>query len=52
MQGKSMIFGAKPGLERVGQGWKRLEKVWPGGMRGGRILRFAEADKDFGVRIG
>ena len=36
---------------RLGQGWRRLEKVRPGGRRGGRMLRFAEADTDFGFRI-
>ena len=36
------------GLEMVGKGWKRLERPRPGGRRGGRMLRFAEADTDFG----
>ena len=41
MQGKVMDLAAK---RRLGQGWSGLVGVRPGGMRGGRILRFAEAD--------
>ena len=33
---------------RSGKGWKRLDGPWPGGMCGRRMLRFAEADTDFG----
>ena len=40
-----MVLGAK----RVRpSGGEAVEKRWPGGMRDGRILRFAEADTDFG----
>ena len=40
-----MIFGAKRRLGEVRVG---LDGVRPGGMRDGRMLRFAEADTDFG----
>ena len=36
----------KGGLDKVGQGRKRLANPRPGGMRDGRILRFAEAGTD------
>ena len=41
-----MVLAAK---RRLGQAWTSMEKRWPGGMRDGRILRFAEADTDYGV---
>ena len=41
IDGKLCVKGARS--DKVGQGWIRLEKVRPGGMRDGRILRFAEA---------
>ena len=40
-----MDLAAKGGLEKVLQ---RCAGVRPGGMRGRRMLRFAEADTDFG----
>ena len=34
---------------RLGEGWMGSGRGWPGGMCGGRILRFAEAESDFGI---
>ena len=45
MQRKSMDLAAE---RRSGKGWRRLDIPRPGGMRDGRMLRFAEADTDFG----
>ena len=36
----------KGGLVGVGMGLDGVRRGWPGGMRDGRILRFAEADTD------
>ena len=33
------------------EGWKGLEWGWPGGMRDGCILRFAEAESDLEICI-
>jgi len=46
MQGKPMENGAK---RTFGWGWKRGGEARPGGVRDGRIFRFAEAGTDSAV---
>ena len=43
MQGKLMVLAAR-GVRR--SGGEAVVRWWPGGMRDGRILRFAEAETD------
>ena len=45
MLGKAMDLAAKRSPAKV---WTDTVRVRPGGTRGGRMLRFAEADTDFG----
>ena len=48
MLGKAMDLAAKGSLAKV---WTDTAGVRPGGTRGGRMLRFAEADTDSEICI-